>query len=62
VDELKFGPDWSIPVIEPTPGVSRGVGVVDAFRRVEAETIGMWTLVRGRGGLRRRWLLLRLEG
>jgi len=39
VDELKFNPDGSIPVVEPTKEGPAPVGTLDPYKRVEAETI-----------------------
>lgn len=39
IDEIHFTPDGSVKRVEPTPGLSEGVGTIDPFNRVEAETI-----------------------
>ena len=39
VDELKFNPDGSIPMVQPTKEGPAPVGTLDPYKRVEAETI-----------------------
>ena len=39
IEEFKFKPDGTIPRITPTTGVLSGVGNLNPFKRVEAETI-----------------------
>jgi hypothetical protein len=39
VDELKFNPDGSIPIVQPTNEGPAPVATLDPYKRVEAETI-----------------------
>ena len=39
VEELKFNPDGSIPMVQPTKEGPAPVGTLDPYKRVEAETI-----------------------
>ena len=39
VDELKFNPDGSVPMVQPTKEGPAPVGTLDPYKRVEAETI-----------------------
>ncbi len=38
-DELEYNADGSIPPIKPSVGIAKGVGTINPFSRVEAETI-----------------------
>ena len=39
VDELKFNPDGSVPLVQPTKEGPAPVATLDPYKRVEAETI-----------------------
>ncbi len=55
VDEMTFKSNGSILRVEPTPGIKKGVGVLNPFIQQEAETIawaqGVETADNGKGGI-----------